>query len=148
MSATKEAVTVKRMKDGNRFVLPTASLCEDDQIYVANWIKRKADRLSREALDAAIDAEPDPELEAKIIDRLEIDIYDARAAVGILSKEIGDKEEQINALDAKIAAALRREDTTAGRQLQVEAIAINEELAALRGLRAEFENGTAKNGPE
>jgi poly(3-hydroxybutyrate) depolymerase len=144
ITATEENVTIKRKKDGNTFTLPIASLSEEDQTYIEEWVEKNSEKMSKAALQAAFGTEPDPELEAKIIERLEIDSSEPEEAIEILSIEIEEKENEINAVDDKVGIAFRRGDKNAGRKLQVEALASNEELKTLRGLRAELKNAVAE----
>lgn len=145
VSATDNNVTVKRMNDGKQFTLPITALCQEDQTYLKNWIKNDTEKKSIAAFEKAIDAEPDPELEAKLIAQLKIDRDDPESAIKVLSNAIVTKEKEINTLDGKVIVALRGGNENTGRQLQIEAIAINEELIVLRSLQTELKRNDNEN---
>jgi poly(3-hydroxybutyrate) depolymerase len=138
ITASDEKVTIKR-KDGKRFELALSSLSDEDQAYIGDWIGRNAEKISREAFRAAMETEPDPDLEAKLIERLNIDLSAPETAIELISIEIEEKEKEINALDGKIKTAIRGRKTNAIRNLQIEAVGLQEELITLRALRADLE---------
>ncbi|MCB1099436.1 MAG: alpha/beta hydrolase [Verrucomicrobiae bacterium] len=138
LSATGDAVTLRRMKDRKEFSLPLISLGEPDRVYVKGWLKRKRNRESIAALNKAMQAQPDPELEKKLVSRLQLDRSDPVAAVELINNEIVSREMLVNTMDDQTTTAFREGDEASGRMLQVKTIALQEELDVLRLLRSQW----------
>ncbi|MCB1100555.1 MAG: alpha/beta hydrolase [Verrucomicrobiae bacterium] len=138
VSAAEDSVVVRRMNDRKEFTLPVSSLSKSDQSYINGWLQRKRTRDSIAALEKAMSAAPDPDLEEKLIERLHIEHTNPAAAHKQVANEISQREALTDTLDKQIIDAFAQGDDSTARMLQVKAIDVQEELQALRVLRTRF----------
>lgn len=130
--------TLKRMRDLKEFTVPSSSLAVSDQAYLKTWSARQLELRSITELQEAINAEPDPELEAALIERLQIDLAKPKTALKALKKAITTRETKINALDDATSTAFQEGNRTQGRFHQIEIITLQEEVETLRALRSKI----------